>query len=223
MELQNYLIDKGLTKLVKQYNIKVNRHNQIGNLVCLQYSQLDSPMGERIVQQCRGIILDQANNWSIVSYPYDKFFNYREGHAPELDWNTAKVYEKLDGSLMTLYFYQGKWRVQSSGMADAGGDVCDSGYTFNQLFWKVWQELEYHLPNETEYCFMFELMTPYNRVVVRQYQNNLVLHGVRHLQTLTESDPHLWSSKINSIRQSLAQTSIQKLEYLLQISDVEEI
>jgi RNA ligase len=195
MELQDYLTNQGLTELAQEFNIKVNRHSQMDNLVCLKYSQIESPMGEKIVQQCRGIILDEANNWSVVSYPYDKFFNYGEGHAPKLDWNTAKVYEKLDGSLMTLYFYQGEWRVQSSGMADAAGAVADFGYTFAQLFWKVWQELGYQLPQDTEYCFMFELTTPFNRIVVRQYQNDLVLHGVRNLQTLTESDPHVWGNK----------------------------
>ena len=112
MELQDYLINRGLTQLVEEYKIKVNRHSAIDNLVCLKYSQLESPIGEKIVQQCRGIILDEVNNWEIVSYPYDKFFNYGEAHAPELDWMSAKVYEKLDGSLMTLYFYN---RISSGG------------------------------------------------------------------------------------------------------------
>ena len=195
MELQDYLINRGLTELVEEYKIKVNRHSAIDNLVCLKYSQLESPMGEKIVQQCRGIILDEANNWEIVSYPYDKFFNYGEAHAPKLDWDTAKVYEKLDGSLMTLYFYRGEWRVSSSGMADATGDVSDFGFTFAQLFWKVWRELGYELPRDTEHCYMFELMTPFNRIVVRQYGNDLILHGVRNLKTLQESDPHLWGDK----------------------------
>lgn len=194
MELQDYLTNQGLTELAQEFKIKVNRHSQMDNLVCLKYSQIESPMGEKIVQQCRGIILDEANNWSVVSYPYDKFFNYGEGHAPKLDWNTVKVYEKLDGSLMTLYFYRG-WRVQSSGMADAAGAVADFGYTFAQLFWKVWHQLDYQLPQDKEYCFMFELTTPFNRIVVRQHQNDLVLHGVRNLQTLTESDPHVWGNK----------------------------
>ena len=195
MELQDYLIDRGLTKLVEEYKIKVNRHSAIDNLVCLKYSQLESPMGEKIVQQCRGIILDETNNWEIVSYPYDKFFNYGEVYAPELDWDTAKVYEKLDGSLMTLYFYKGEWRVSSSGMADAAGDVSDFGCTFAQLFWKVWRELGYELPSDTQHCYMFELMTPFNRIVVRQYGNDLILHGVRNLKTLEESNPHLWGDK----------------------------
>lgn len=192
MELQNYLRVAGLEKLAQTYNIKVNRHSNFENLVCLKYSQVESPLGETIVQQCRGIILDESNNWQIVSYPYDKFFNYGECHAPKLNWETAKTYTKLDGSLMTLYFYQGKWHVQSSGMADATGEVSGFRFTFRELFWQVWQELNYSLPMETDYCFMFELMTPYNRVVVRQNSNKLVLHGVRHLATLQEDNPNSW-------------------------------
>ncbi|MEM8831436.1 MAG: T4 RnlA family RNA ligase [Cyanobacteria bacterium P01_G01_bin.19] len=197
MELQDYLRDKGLEKLTQEYNIKVNRHSKIEKLVCLKYSQLESPMGETVVQQCRGIILDESNNWEIVSYPYDKFFNYGECHAPKLDWETAKVYEKLDGSLMTLFHYQGEWRVQSSGMADAAGEVNGFEYSFWQLFWRVWQELDYQLPAETEYCFMFELMTPYNRVVVRHDRNKLVLHGVRDKSSLQELDPQISAQKYN--------------------------
>jgi len=195
MELQNYLRTAGLKKLAYEYSIKVNRHSKIDNLVCLKYSQLESPMEETVVQQCRGIILDEANNWEIVSYPYDKFFNYGESHAPKLDWDTAQLYEKLDGSLMTLYYYQGEWRVQSSGMADATGEVNGFGCTFGELFWKVWHDKNYQQPRETNCCFMFELMTPYNRIVVRQNKNNLVLHGVRDRLTLKEADPQLWGDK----------------------------
>ena len=197
MELQDYLRTKGLENLTQEYNIKVNRHSEIENLVCLKYSQVESPMGEKIVQQCRGIILNESNNWEIVSYPYDKFFNYGECHAPKLDWDTAKVYDKLDGSLMTLFYYEGEWRVQSSGMADAAGEVNGFKYSFAQLFWKVWQELDYQLPIETNYCFMFELMTPYNRIVVRHDCNKLVLHGVRDKVSLQEADPQIWADKHN--------------------------
>ncbi len=82
-------------------------------------------------------------------------------------------------------------------MADSAGEVSGLKYSFEQLFWRVWQELNYQLPTETEYCFMFELMTPYNRVVVRQNSNKLVLHGIRHRSTLVEADPQLWSEKYN--------------------------
>lgn len=195
MELQNYLKTKGLDSLQSEFKIKINRHQEFANLVCLKYSQLESPLDNLIVQQCRGIILDEANNWSVVSYPYDKFFNYGEQSAAKINWYNAVVYEKLDGSLMTLFFYQGEWRVQSSGTADGSGQVNTSKYSFKKLFWKVWQQLGYDFPQETKYCFMFELMTPYNRIVVRQQSNQLTLHGVRNVNTLKEENPLIWSNK----------------------------
>ncbi len=196
MELQTYLQLNGLDTLCQTYAIKASWHQELTQLVCLKYSQLESPMGEKIVQQCRGIVLDAAQNWQIVSYPYDKFFNYGETHAVTIDWNSATVYEKLDGSLMVLYFYQGQWRVQSSGTADASGNVQRFGITFADLFWRVWHELGYTLPENLDYCFIFELMTPYNRVVVRHTQNKLVLHGVRHVKTLEEESPQVWADRL---------------------------
>ena len=217
MELQDFLRTEGLEQLVQKYNIKVNRHHNFTNLVCLKYSQIESPLGEKIVQQSRGIILDESNNWQIVSYPYDKFFNYGECHAPRLNWETAQLYGKLDGSLMTLYFYQGEWHVQSSGMADASGEVSGFRFTFQELFWQVWQELKYSLPMETDYCFMFELMTPYNRIVVRQNSNNLVLHGVRHLPSLQEDNPHFWGNRYDW--QVVESYSLQTLNEIIDLTN----
>ena len=197
MELQTYLREKGLASLEAEFNIRTNRHQEYPNLVCLKYSQLESPLDKAIVQQCRGIVLNEANDWQVVSYPYDKFFNHGETSAAKINWQEAVVYEKLDGSLMTLYFYDGAWRVQSSGTADGSGEVHLAQFSFKELFWRVWQSLDYELPAETKCCFMFELMTPYNRVVVRQPENKLVLHGVRNVQNLQEINPLNWQGKYN--------------------------
>jgi hypothetical protein len=67
-----YLQRNGLALLCQTYAIKASFHQELPQLVCLEYSQLESPMGEKIVQQCRGILLDAAQNWQIVSYPYDQ-------------------------------------------------------------------------------------------------------------------------------------------------------
>lgn len=188
-ELIEYLKEHGLEKLCEEYAIKAKRHSEYDNLVLLKYSQLDSPMGVKVVQQCRGIILDEANGWKVVSYPYDKFFNSGEGHAADIDWNNARVYEKLDGSLMTLYHYDGAWRVASSGLPDAGGNVLNTEDTFKTLFWKVWNRLNYKLPRDTGVCYMFEMMTPYNRVVVRHPESRIVLHGARRTSDFRELNP----------------------------------
>jgi hypothetical protein len=189
MELIEYIKEYGLESLTEKYAIKIKRHKDLDNLVLLKYSQLDSPLGVKLVQQCRGIILDEADNWRVVSYPYDKFFNYGEGHAAEIDWENARVYEKLDGSLMTLYFYAGGWHVATSGTPDASGNVLNTEQTFGDLWWKVWGNLGYILPEDNNVCYMFELMTPYNRVVVRHEQNRITLHGARRLSDFRELNP----------------------------------
>lgn len=195
LEIQKYLRAGNTTfDLTEQYGIKVVQSGEFPELFLFKYDQLESPMGEQIVQECRGLILNSLDSWEIVAWPYQKFFNYGEGHAPEIDWDSMKVYEKLDGSLMTLYWYGGKWKVASSGNPDAGGQVFSTGSnptTFKYLFWLVWKELKYDMPYScARNCtFMFELMTPINKVVVHHNKRRLVLHGIRNNLSGQEFEP----------------------------------
>lgn len=199
MLLQNYLRSgKTLDHLAEEFAIKAKRHSRYPELVLFKYNQIDSPMSESIVKECRGVILNEADNWSVVARPYDKFFNYGEGHASEIKWETAKVYEKLDGSLMTLYYYKDEWHVASSGVPDASGSISDPGITFEELFWKTWNNLNYKLPDASlsDHAFMFELMTPCNVVVVNHVESRLVLHGVRTTSGI-EFDPDSFAKAHN--------------------------
>ena len=195
--LQAYLRNGGtLQSLKKDYHLKIKKHQSYPNLYLFKYNQIESPFEEKIVQEARGLILDQLDNWRIISYPYDKFFNYGEKCAADVDWTTSLVYEKLDGSLMTLYYYDGKWMVSSSGMPDASGSVHDLGFSFADLFWQIWNELGYQYPEETDKCFMFELLSPLAQIVVPQNKNRLVLHGVRSLATYQEEKPNNYPYEI---------------------------
>jgi hypothetical protein len=196
LELQKYLRGGGKPEdLTAKYAIKVNRHPTFPNLTLFKYDQIDSPMGEPIVQESRGIILNEADNWNVLCYSYRKFFNRGEGHAAEIDMNTAKIYDKLDGSLMQMFYYGGEWRIASSGTPDAGGNVYGSNKTFSELFWEVWKGLGYELPKDMGYSYSFELMTPLNRIVCVYDKPRIVLHGVRNLNTLQEQEPEAFAEK----------------------------
>ena len=188
-KLQDYLRFNGPEKLEKEFAISFKQHSLYSNLYLFKYSQIDSPMDQEIVQASRGIILDKFNDWQIVSYTYDKFFNISEGLAAKVDWSTAQVQEKLDGSLCQLYYYNKEWHIATSGTPDALGEVNGYGITFKDLFWKVWIELGYKLPTIMNICYAFELCTPYNRVVVPYKKNRLVLHGARELSNMQEIKP----------------------------------
>lgn len=187
-----FLRKHGLDKLCEQFSVAANRHEYYPNLVQLKYNQIESPMGEREVQECRGLIVDEDDDFKPIAFPYTKFFNHGQGHAAHIHWGSAEVMEKLDGSIMTLYFYDGIWMVASSGLPDASGQVYGEGITFKKLFWRTWNELDYETPmtrGRELYCYMFELMTPQNRVVIPYKTPRIVLHGARNMSTGIEEDP----------------------------------
>jgi len=158
------------------------RHAEFPNLVLLKYNQIESDMDNPLVCQCRGVILDEADNWAIVSRPFDKFWNAHEGRAATIDWTTARVQEKLDGSLIQMYWYRGLWRVGTSGTPDATGRVNGFNLTFQELFWEAFEEMRFDVPpaeNARSVTFLFELMSPYNRVVTKQSGHTLRLIGLR--------------------------------------------
>ncbi len=172
--------------LQAQYAIVHRRHRLHPNLVLFKYDMTESPMHECIVQESRGIILDEARDWAIVSRVFDKFFNHGEGHAAEIDWSTARVQEKCDGSLAVVYEYAGAWQVATSGTPDAGGNVDRSGLIFADYFWDTFRAHGGVLPvaaDHRDWCFAFELMGPANRIVVVHPEPHLALLAVRNRVT----------------------------------------
>jgi hypothetical protein len=64
-----------------------------------------------VTLQCRGLVVDDDGN--VVARPLGKFFNWEENrHTPSDDF---VVYEKLDGCLGILFFYEGEWVFASRG------------------------------------------------------------------------------------------------------------
>ncbi len=198
--LRNHPKETALQSLFDEFHIKQKRHKQYPNLVQLCYDQIESPKNHPISRECRGLILDEGYDWHVVSYPYQRFFNVEEGHADKIDWESAKIFEKQDGSLCQMYFYKGSWHVATKQVPDASGETPnDKSITFADLFWRTFYQMGYSLPQHNLldpaiFCFMFELFTEENRVIVPVEKPQLLLHGVRHLGTLTESDPE-WAAK----------------------------
>jgi len=184
MQVQTFLRSGGsLADLASRFAIKASRSQVNPSLVLLKYNQIDSPMAEPIVQECRGLILDEADNWRVVSQSFCKFFNAEEGHAAKIDWSTATVQEKLDGSLCVLYHYADRWQVQTSGHPDAAGQVGGESFTFAELFWQTFKDHGWILPTDKDLCVSFELMSKWNRIVVMHAEPKLRMIGIRNRVT----------------------------------------
>lgn len=163
------------------------------HLVLFKYNQTRTKFGDEqfggLCREARGIIL-RMDTWDIVCYPFDKFFNAEEGHADDIDWRMADVQEKLDGSLLKVWYNSilEQWIVSTNGMIDAR-DCSRSGKagTFHDLFCEAAAAsgLDYAcLDRSHTYCF--ELLHPENTVVIRHPRPRLVHLGTRDTTTLQE-------------------------------------
>lgn len=197
LEIQRYLRDEenSLESLSKKpYNLSISESEK---LVGFKYSQIDSDMSKDICQEARGLILDKRD-WSVVSYPFKKFFNAAEGHAVSLDWDSVKLYEKMDGTCCPMYYFEGAWHVHTLGTLFAEGPVGGEnemtkefhGDTFADLFWETWYEIHDGQSKleklDEDMVYTFELITPFNRVVKDYGERKLTLIGVRNRETLEE-------------------------------------
>jgi hypothetical protein len=189
LAIQKYIQLHGIEKAILDFKLKTRVYD---NKILLKYDQLVSPtlMALPEMQDCRGLILDR-NDFSVMSMAFRKFFNSEEGNAHKIDWSTAHVLEKLDGSMMQVYWdkYKNEWFAATSGTAEGEGEVNNKmGTTFNQLFWKtVTEKYDFKVSQlNKDYCFVFELTTPYNIVVKPHGEASATLLTVRNLKTLEE-------------------------------------
>jgi len=189
MELSvvTYIKKHGLEKTVEDFKLKCKDY---GHKILLKYDQLESDMAFMEVRECRGLILEK-DTWKVMSLAFIRFFNSAEGHASKIDWNTAIIFSKEDGSLIQLYWdwVTERWCVGTSGMAEAEGEVNEKeGTTFSRLFWDtVGGRYGFNVTNLVKgRTYAFELMTPYNIVVKPHGVSSVALLGVRDLRSLNE-------------------------------------
>jgi len=192
----------GIDAVAVKYKLTVKDY---GHKVLIKYDQIDSPMSEEVVQDARGIILEKGT-WKVMSLAFRKFFNSAEGHAARIDWSTAHILEKLDGTLIQMYYdwVKKEWCAGTTGTAEADGEVNNKfGTTFADLFWNTIgkypgkfhgvgkmsaTERTVHLNQflNSDFCFTFELTTPYNIVVKPHAESNATLLSMRNVTNLIE-------------------------------------
>ena len=189
LAIQKYIQIHGIEKTINDFKLKTRIYE---NKILLKYDQLVSPtlMALPEMQDCRGLILERGT-WKVMSLAFRKFFNSEEGNASKIDWSTAHVLEKVDGSCMQVYWdwHKNRWFAGTTGTAEGEGEVNNKlGTTFDELFWKTVKE-KYNLNTDQmgkNYCFVFELTTPYNIVVKPHGESSVNLLTVRNLDTLEE-------------------------------------
>lgn len=89
--------------------------------------------------------------------------------------------------------------------------------SFAELFWEVFKLLGFKLPESEEHkrkCYMFELATPQNIVLIPHKTPQLYIHGVRDLTTLEEElpDPYcaLYHWRLTPLREISSKSEFER-------------
>jgi RNA ligase len=186
-EILNSYVDRGLLK---------RQVSPDGVLVLYDYTekcQYDKAWDE-ITLNHRGTVYSLETG-EIVARSFPKFFNFsefgptkQEAYARETNFS---VYEKLDGSLGIVYYYNGWWRVNTRG-SFSSDQAIRGAHILNQM--------DFHLL-DTENTYLVEIIYPENRIVV-DYKGaeKVVLLGI--MNTKTGKEYEITDSRYDSFEEA---------------------
>ncbi len=182
MKVLDMLINNeiSLNELHDVYGIKINSYS---DRLVLNYTQIDSAKYKYhpIVRECRQLIL--ARDYSQVLHrSFDRFFNLGEDpDSKKFNILNSTCDEKIDGSLIGLYWDGSKWCFCSKSMAFAEGqlitpskyasysDILNGEFNFKNVFNNA----------NKNYSYLFELASIYDIHVTKYSDSKLYLLAVR--------------------------------------------
>jgi RNA ligase len=150
-----------------------------GRLAILNYTkraQYTPELWNRVTDQCRGLIVDDAGN--VAARPFEKFWNLDDPRHPEtltanLPATKPLLTRKMDGSLGIGYTLDGLWHVATRG-----------SFTSDQAVWAT-EWLRNHAATDWPdgWTPLFEIVYAENQVVVRYDISGLILLSLVEIES----------------------------------------
>lgn len=184
--------------LHKDYGIRIKKED---SLAIFSYN-VECDFSDPIVQEARGIIIDYEK-LEVACWPFRKFGNYNESYADDIDWNNARVLEKVDGSIIKLWYnkLENKWQFSTNGMINANNATIDafSGVCYGNIIRQAVNYDDIPFDNlDKDSTYIFELVSPQTRVVIKYDEIALYHLGTRNNITGVEYDTDIGIKKPKS-------------------------
>lgn len=163
-----------------------------------------------VTLQCRGMVMYGEQ---IIARPFRKFFNDTEHADGEIPWHLpCEVTEKLDGSLLIAFYFDGGWRFATR------GSFTSPQSREGELIFKRTYSCDLLAKGCT---YLFEVIYPENRIVVdyRGMRDTILLGIVRNDGRELSLDGSLVEG-LRSVRRLPPTAEAKSLRSI--ISDVEE-
>ena len=177
-----------------ELNVKVKESEEYP-LAILNYG-VGADFTHPLVREARGIVI-RTDSFEPVCWSFNKFCNPHEAGAEQdlrnFDWNRCRCQEKIDGSIVKLFFnpFSGRWQWATNSCLSAADarvasrpdqtylDVIESAVNYGRIrFEDLTEGLTY----------TFELVSPQTQVVVKYPEARLYHTGTRNCLTGEELD-----------------------------------
>ena len=134
--------------------------------------------------EARGLIVKNCSGfYKEVCHGLNKFFNMEESNAAKLDWEHGfSVLEKMDGTNIRVWCDEGEWHISTLGTIFADNDE------YGLLFKKACGDFNNYVKElNPSYTYVYELVGPLNRIVVRYEETAAYFICKRNLNSDLES------------------------------------
>lgn len=193
MKVQEYLEENSLQDLKKNFGINYkilekNYNYYCKNRILLCYDHIESKPGE-IVDECRGLILDPyihtkvpedspLGETSVVCRPFKRFYNYGQPGAAIVNLDDARIYEKLDGSLIKVYYCNdcGRWHTATKQTFHGDQKIIEDE-EHSPSFSDLANSLIPFMRLNQNITYLYELVGPENKNVVSYLVTDIFLIG----------------------------------------------
>lgn len=169
-------------ELAAEGYINIQHHPSLP-LILYNYSKfaLFYVKNDPIIELCRGLICDEDNN--IIARPFTKFYNYEEIEDKSIIPNLPfTIWEKLDGSLGIMYWYEGKPHI-----ATRGSFVSDQAIHAEKVLYERYQEYFNRFNQDNTY--LFEIIYPEDPHIVHYNKDDIALLAIINTETGNEYSP----------------------------------
>lgn len=185
LKIQEFIMSNSnwLEQLAREpYSLRIKEKD---NLVMFNYTQGTSRPCD-IVNEARGLILEK-DSWKVVRYGFYRFYNLHEEGAAELDWDNIQVQEKVDGSLVMFYWYNG-WHMSTRSTFDAREAELPSGKgTFEDVIKVAMENSDVKFSQfEKYFTYVFELVSPETQVIIPYDKTKLYYLMTRNNNSLVD-------------------------------------
>lgn len=181
--------------LHNEYAVKVKTE---GDYAIFNYG-LVCDFADPVVQEARGIIIN-TKKLEVVCWPFRKFGNHNESYADKIDWKSARVLEKVDGSIIKLWydFELDKWQFSTNSTIRAEKAPIDAfeGLYFGDVITRASNYSDIPFDRLNKDCtYIFELVSPETKVVVEYDLTSLYHIGTRNNKTGVETEEDIGIKK----------------------------